>query len=153
MAKPWIVAFHQSLTAPQGPGGTSRSSHDDPDEELHVLIVGDSREQVCLSLMILASISSNCCSLIQVDKAVERIKPLLAPVADEQNEWKQKQMRELAIINGTSHLGCASLLAFMQRVSGTLKLDHHCIICGASGHQQFDCPQRSSKWNCEDYDQ
>lgn len=60
-----------------------------------------------------------------VEKAVTMIKPLLAPMDDAANEHKIIQLRELAAINGT------------------LREEKMCIVCGESGHNQWDCPQRT----------
>ncbi|EKX54071.1 hypothetical protein GUITHDRAFT_62028, partial [Guillardia theta CCMP2712] len=51
------------------------------DEDLHVLITGDTQEQV--------------------DAASKIITELLTPKEDAENEWKRMQLRELALINGT----------------------------------------------------
>eukprot|EP00292_Cryptomonas_paramecium_P033508 CAMPEP_0113673824 /NCGR_PEP_ID=MMETSP0038_2-20120614/7066_1 /TAXON_ID=2898 /ORGANISM="Cryptomonas paramecium" /LENGTH=265 /DNA_ID=CAMNT_0000590313 /DNA_START=278 /DNA_END=1071 /DNA_ORIENTATION=+ /assembly_acc=CAM_ASM_000170 len=50
-------------------------------EDLHVLITGDTQEQV--------------------DAAAKVISELLTPKDDNENEWKRMQLRELALINGT----------------------------------------------------
>ena len=31
----------------------------------------------------------------------------------------------------------------MLRVTGTLKDDQHCYLCGQNGHRQFECPNRT----------
>lgn len=77
----------------------------DEDEELHVHITGDSQEAV--------------------DAAAVMVQELLVPVDDEKNEHKQKQLRELALINGT------------------LREDDFCQVCGEKGHRQFECPHRA----------
>jgi splicing factor 1 len=51
------------------------------DEDLHVLITGDTQEQV--------------------DAASKVITELIKPKEDSENEWKRMQLRELAMINGT----------------------------------------------------
>ena len=51
------------------------------EDELHVLITGDTDEQA--------------------DRAVELCMPLLQPVDDSTNEHKLRQLKELSIINGT----------------------------------------------------
>lgn len=51
---------------------------------------------------------------------------LLVPVDDERNEHKQKQLRELALINGT------------------LRDEEYCNLCGEKGHRQYECPARHS---------
>jgi splicing factor 1 len=60
-----------------------------------------------------------------VDKAAKMVMELLVPVEDEKNEHKQKQLRELALINGT------------------LREDEFCTVCGERGHKHFECPQRT----------
>lgn len=77
----------------------------DEDEELHVHIQGESDEQV--------------------EKAVKIVEAILRPIDDSLNEHKQKQLRELALINGT------------------LREDEYCPVCGEKGHKQFDCPYRA----------
>ena len=63
-------------------GRNRHSRHNDnEDEPLHVLITGESEEQVMA--------------------AVDKIKPLLYPVEEVKNEHKRQQLRELAAINGT----------------------------------------------------
>jgi splicing factor 1 len=65
------------------------------------------------------------CASLQVDKAAKMVMELLVPVEDEKNEHKQKQLRELALINGT------------------LREDEFCTVCGERGHKHFECPQRT----------
>ncbi|CAM9165346.1 unnamed protein product, partial [Chrysoparadoxa australica] len=87
--------------------GSRKTKSADEDDELHVFITGDSQEMV--------------------DKASAEVEGLLKPVDDEKNQHKQKQLRELALINGT------------------LREDEFCHICGEKGHRQFECPQRASQ--------
>lgn len=63
--------------------------------------------------------------LSKVEMAGKMIEELLTPMDDEKNEHKQKQLRELALINGT------------------LREDEYCTICGEKGHRPFECPQRT----------
>lgn len=77
----------------------------DEDDELHVYISGDSMENV--------------------EKAAKMIEVILKPMDDNVNEHKQKQLRELALINGT------------------LREDEYCPVCGEKGHRQFECPYRA----------
>ncbi len=86
--------------------GARRTRTSDEDDELHVYITGDTEEAV--------------------EIAATQVKELLTPVDDEQNAHKQKQLRELALINGT------------------LRDDEYCHICGEKGHRQFECPKRST---------
>jgi splicing factor 1 len=76
----------------------------DADDELHVHITGDDEDKVII--------------------AEKLVLELLQPIEDEKNEHKQKQLRELALINGT------------------LKEDEFCPVCGERGHRQFECPHR-----------
>lgn len=80
----------------------------DEDDELHVHIQGDYEENV--------------------DRAARMIDAILRPLDDRLNEHKQKQLRELALINGT------------------FKEDDYCPICGEKGHRQFDCPYRAKSF-------
>lgn len=57
------------------------------------------------------------CGRVQVDKACKLIEELLVVVDDDKNEHKQKQLRELALINGT------------------LKEDEYCSVCAEKGHR------------------
>ena len=83
------------------------------DDELHVLVTGDTEEMV------------NAASI--------RIKELLKPVADEDNEFKKAQLRQLAVIHGTLREG-----------------DEYCAICGEKGHRQFECPHRKKSFALAD---
>jgi splicing factor 1 len=76
----------------------------DDDDELHVYVQGETEDQV--------------------EKAAKIVKDLLTPVDDDKNEHKQKQLRELALINGT------------------LRDDEYCHVCGEKGHRQYECPHR-----------
>eukprot|EP00195_Chlamydomonas_chlamydogama_P009264 CAMPEP_0202915954 /NCGR_PEP_ID=MMETSP1392-20130828/67191_1 /ASSEMBLY_ACC=CAM_ASM_000868 /TAXON_ID=225041 /ORGANISM="Chlamydomonas chlamydogama, Strain SAG 11-48b" /LENGTH=607 /DNA_ID=CAMNT_0049608175 /DNA_START=45 /DNA_END=1865 /DNA_ORIENTATION=- len=71
----------------RGRGSVKEGANRDPkydygeDEELHVLITGDTREDA--------------------DKAADMIQKLLEPVDETHNEHKRLQLRELAALNGT----------------------------------------------------
>ena len=78
------------------------------DEELHVLLTGDTQELV--------------------DKACQTIRDMLVVIDDEKNEHKQRQLRELAIMNGT------------------LKEDDYCTLCAQKGHKAFACPTRFNSY-------
>jgi splicing factor 1 len=84
-----------------------RVKHPDDDDELHVAIQGE--------------------RLSEVDAAEELIKDLLRPIEDDNNDWKRKQLLELALINGTLR-----------------DLTLPCHICGEVGHRQWDCPNKDS---------
>jgi splicing factor 1 len=91
-------------------GSKGRAKHDGPDEddELHVHVDGPTMEMV--------------------ENAVKLIEELLVVVDDDKNEHKQKQLRELALINGT------------------LKEDEYCSVCAERGHRHFECPQRTKSF-------
>lgn len=74
------------------------------DEPLHVMITGDTKEDV--------------------EKATEMIEMLLRPIDETHNEHKRKQLRELALINGT------------------LKDEDACVVCGESTHRSEHCPKK-----------
>ncbi|GMI43240.1 hypothetical protein TrCOL_g2625 [Triparma columacea] len=78
------------------------------DEDLHVLLTGDTKEQV--------------------DRACQVIRDMLVVIDDDKNEHKQRQLRELAIMNGT------------------LKEDEYCTLCAQKGHRAFACPTRFNSY-------
>lgn len=80
----------------------------DDDDELHVLVTAERMEDL--------------------DKAAVQIQQLLLPCDDLQNDHKQKQLRELALINGT------------------LREEDYCHICGEKGHRQWECPNREKSF-------
>ena len=82
-------------------GARGGKVYDGMDEELHVLIAGDTQADV--------------------DKASELVKQMLVVIDDDRNQFKQNQLRELALLNGT------------------LKDDDYCILCAEKGHRQFEC--------------
>ena len=87
-------------------GAARDPRHEDEADDLHVLIEGDTKAAV--------------------DAAVAVVKPMLDPHADQFHEQKDRQLRELAIINGT------------------LKAEDACFLCGDTGHRQFECPSRAA---------
>ena len=74
------------------------------DDDLHVLITGDDPDKVAL--------------------AVKLVKPIMNPLDDDRNVHKQRQLRQLALINGT------------------LRENDYCNYCGEAGHRNFECPKR-----------
>ncbi|KAJ0402527.1 hypothetical protein P43SY_000790 [Pythium insidiosum] len=85
-------------------GSKGKKMHSDENDDLHVLITGEREEDL--------------------ERAAKEVQSLLVPVDDMKNEHKQKQLRELALINGT------------------LRDDDFCHLCGEKGHRQWECPNR-----------
>jgi hypothetical protein len=73
-------------------------------EPLHVVVTGDDQNSV--------------------DAASDMIEQMLVVIDDEKNVHKQKQLRELALLNGT------------------LKEEEFCSVCAEKGHRAFECPRR-----------
>jgi splicing factor 1 len=86
-------------------GSKGRASKHDEDDDLHVFVQGEEEEKVAL--------------------ACKKLEEILRPLDDSVNEHKQKQLKQLALINGT------------------LRENEYCPVCGEKGHQQFDCPYRA----------
>lgn len=86
-------------------GSKGRASKHDEDDDLHVFVQGDDEDKVAL--------------------ACKKLEEILRPLDDSVNEHKQKQLKQLALINGT------------------LRENEYCPVCGEKGHQQFDCPYRA----------
>ncbi|KAI9922379.1 hypothetical protein PsorP6_002458 [Peronosclerospora sorghi] len=99
------IAIRGKGSVKEGSKGKKQANADENDE-LHVLITGDREEDL--------------------DKAAKEVQSLLVPVDDTKNSHKQKQLRELALINGT------------------LRDDDYCHICGEKGHRQWECPNRDA---------
>jgi splicing factor 1 len=89
-------------------GSKGKKIHSDENDDLHVLIMGEREDEL--------------------DRAAKEVQSLLVPVDDMKNEHKQKQLRELALINGT------------------LRDDDFCHLCGEKGHRQYECPNRESEF-------
>ena len=98
------ISIRGKGSAKEGSKNRSMKQPDD-DDELHVYIQGEEESGV--------------------EKAVKMIEEILVPQDDSVNEHKQKQLRELALINGT------------------LREDEYCPVCGEKGHRQFECPHRA----------
>jgi splicing factor 1 len=79
------------------------------DEPMHVHITGDTEEAV--------------------EAAAAQVMALFHPTSEEAlTAHKEKQLRELALINGT------------------LREDEYCPVCGDKGHRQFECPARAKSF-------
>lgn len=98
------ISIRGKGSAKEGSKGRGSKAADE-DDDLHVYISGETEENV--------------------EKAAKMIEVLLRPVDDSLNEHKQRQLRELALINGT------------------LREDEYCPVCGEKGHRQFECPYRA----------
>lgn len=93
---------------PQGTGSSKNTAKPkkpgaEEDDEQHVHIQGE--------------------SLMEVEAAALLIADLLTPVSDENNEWKKRQLLELAAVNGTLR-----------------DLTAPCTKCGEVGHRHYECP-------------
>lgn len=77
---------------------------EDETDELHVIVTGDTDEAV--------------------DQASDMVELLLRPLDDAENEHKQKQLRDLAIYNGT------------------YRDNDGCTFCQERGHKQWECPKK-----------
>ncbi|KAJ8907373.1 hypothetical protein NDN08_007486 [Rhodosorus marinus] len=77
----------------------------------------------------------------KIKECIVKIKDLIKPLDDDDNEHKQAQLRELAALNGTlrdRHLLEEERRRFDQ---GGLK----CRICGDGSHPTNDCPMKNSE--------
>lgn len=88
-------------------GSKGKKLQSDENDDLHVLITGEREDEI--------------------ERAAKEVASLLVPVDDTKNSHKQKQLRELALINGT------------------LRDDDFCHVCGEKGHRQWECPNRERK--------
>ena len=105
----------------------------DEDEELHVHIIGDTEEMV--------------------ERAAKLIEDILKPDDENLNVYKQKQLRELALINGTLredgtpiyhyHFHSFTFPSFYTLYMHGCIYVEYCPICGEKGHKQFECPHRA----------
>ena len=121
-------------------GNANREPNTDyaEDEDLHVIITGDTDEEV--------------------DRAAAMVRQLLKPVDETFNEHKRAQLRELALINGTlrdiegtlchacgrpghTQENCPEKDVASYRADVALVT---CAICGDGGHPTRDCPMRNN---------
>ncbi|KAL4516099.1 hypothetical protein Ndes2526B_g00806 [Nannochloris sp. 'desiccata'] len=95
-----------TVIAIRGKGSVKEGARGDygDDDDLHVLVQGDTQDDV--------------------DRAAVMVERLLQPMDEEMNQHKQKQLRELALINGT------------------LKEENYCFLCGDASHRQIECPKK-----------
>ena len=92
----------------EGSKGKTSKFNDYDSDELHIHIAGESEEDV--------------------ERCAAMVNSFLTPCEDTLNEHKQKQLRELALINGT------------------LKDEEYCSVCGEKGHKHFECPFRAKSF-------
>jgi splicing factor 1 len=96
----------------------------DDDDKLHVVISAeglDARERI--------------------ERCKVKIKDIITPRADDENEHKQKQLRELARINGTLRDQDRDLTNLTARPNGDAI---SCTHCGAFSHPSADCTSKST---------
>lgn len=92
----------------EGSKGKTSKFNDYDSDELHIHITGENEEDV--------------------ERCAAMVNAFLTPCEDTLNEHKQKQLRELALINGT------------------LKDEEYCSVCGERGHKHFECPFRAKSF-------
>lgn len=92
----------------EGSKGKTSKFNDYDSDELHIHIAGETEEDV--------------------ERCAAMVNSFLTPCEDTLNEHKQKQLRELALINGT------------------LKDEEYCSVCGEKGHKHFECPFRAKSF-------
>lgn len=105
----------------QKEGQAGKKFTGDEEEDLHVLITGDTDKQL--------------------DIAADMVEKLLVPIADEINEHKQLQLRSLAAYNGTlrdENYGRGGRRFGDQEDRGIV-----CGFCGEPSHPTSDCPMRN----------
>ncbi|XP_022888785.1 splicing factor-like protein 1 [Olea europaea var. sylvestris] len=98
----------------RGKGSMNKKPDPPDDEDLHVLVEADNQQSL--------------------DAAVEMVKKLLVPVADEMNNHKRAQLQELAKLRGIA----------VPELRGTCEDKNICNLCKEQGHQQYACPRRES---------
>ncbi|GAM22820.1 hypothetical protein SAMD00019534_059950 [Acytostelium subglobosum LB1] len=91
-------------------------------EELHVLLTGDTQEQL--------------------EKAATMVRQFLVPIEEGKNEHKRQQLRELAEMNGTLRER-----AIFGGGRNWQPVDIKCVHCGETSHPSNDCPLKGSNHN------
>jgi splicing factor 1 len=97
--------------------------------------------------------------LSETEAAATLIADLLRPIDDDTNEWKKKQLMELAAINGTlrdlsapcnrcgepghRHYECP----YGEAKDAAKRIQVLCLLCGDGGHVTSDCKLRSKSSN------
>jgi hypothetical protein len=105
--------------------GRSATKDNNEDEDLHVVIAGDSEESL--------------------DHAESLVRRLLVPVEEGKNDIKRKQLRKLAEMNGTLRDNAYGFER--EERAKRAGLDVYCKWCGESSHPSSDCNQRGRSAN------
>jgi splicing factor 1 len=113
------IAIRGKGSSKEGKGRKDGKAMLGEDDELHVLIMADTEDQL--------------------DRAAIMVQKLLVPVDENSNEHKRQQLRELAEINGT--LRDRSWQDFSRSFDPA---DVQCGLCGEKSHPTSDCPLRGS---------
>jgi splicing factor 1 len=113
------IAIRGKGSAKEGKGRKNNQPTPGEDDDLHVLITGDTDEQL--------------------EKATAMVKKLLVPVDEGLNDHKREQLRELAEINGTLR---DRMWKSEQRTWSPAEVE--CQICGEKSHPTPDCPLRGT---------
>lgn len=101
--------------------GRSATKDNNEDEDLHVVISGDSEDSL--------------------DHAESLVRRLLVPVEEGKNDIKRKQLRKLAEITGTLRDNSYGFER-EERAKRASGLDVYCKWCGETSHPSSDCHQR-----------
>jgi len=83
----------------------------------------------------------------QLQHAVRKVARLLVPMDEEQNDHKRKQLRELALINGT--LRDKTWLAPEVEERNWKPAAVKCEHCGETSHPSLDCPFKGTEIEAE----
>jgi len=100
---------------------------DAEDDELHVMIIADNIKQLRM--------------------AAKKIRELMIPVEEGENEHKKVQLRKLAEINGTLK---NQVFQPIQRTWASA--DVYCKHCGEISHTTMDCPLKNKQVNQTEID-
>ncbi|EFA83129.1 hypothetical protein PPL_03919 [Heterostelium album PN500] len=104
--------------------GKSTKPQYNENDELHVLLTGDTQEQL--------------------EKAAVLVRQYLVPVEEGKNEHKRQQLRELAEMNGTLR---ERPTFFGAGGKSWQPVDIKCIHCGEVSHPSSDCPLKGQDHN------
>ena len=87
-------------------------------------------------------------------KAVKMVEQLMHPVADELNDHKRQQLRELALLSGTMNEEVwvapeAAAAAKETSADATEESGVVCGLCGETSHPEVDCPAKGTPKEAE----